>query len=214
MKLYSFLLGTLAGLLLAALALALILRFLPNFLVVDHQPTPADAIVVLAGDTDGSRLRAALQLHDDRLAPQLLLVGRSSKAWEPTVKKLAPAVTLEGRAVTYIEGSTDTLTDAQLTLGHCRATPIRKLLVVTSPYHSRRTQFIFNDIYAGSGIEPTVISSGGYEKYVSPDAHWWADRRTLENAWLEFGKILYWELTPFMEFQGEGERLKESERAK
>jgi len=39
-------------------------------------------------------------------------------------------------------------------------------------------------------------------------------RRTLETVWLEFGKILYWELTPFMEFQGEGERLKDSEIAR
>lgn len=77
-------------------------------------------------------------------------------------------------------------------------TPRRHL----SPYHSRRAQLVFNDILAGSGISATVISSGDYGCLFPPDDLWWRDRLTLKTVWLEFGKILYWELTPYLEFQG------------
>jgi hypothetical protein len=57
-----------------------------------------------------------------------------------------------------------------------------------------------------------VISSGDYGKFIPPNDRWWADRRTLETVWIEFGKILYWELTPFMEFQGEKRETRDAKR--
>ncbi len=101
----------------------------------------------------------------------------------------------------FLDGSTDTRTDAQLTLAYSLKNNLQTLLVVTSPYHSRRSQFVFNDILAGSGITATVISSGDYGRLLTPNEDWWRDRETLETVWLEFGKILFWELTPFMEFE-------------
>lgn len=256
LRLRPFLLGLLTGVLTSLLLLALTIRFLPHLLVVTSQPTSADAIVVLGGDNDGSRLRTGLKLHDDKYAPHLILVGNSNKAWVATLKKICPDCTLEGRGAILLDGSTDTRTDAQISLAYARARNLRTLLVVTSPYHTRRSQFIFNDIAEGLKDEPaeprtgsgtnrqtlekapvrdsatsgssplpvrasvfsdfkvTVISSGGYGTLLPPSGHWWADRKTLETVWLEFGKILYWELTPYLEFQGEGERLRESDRAR
>lgn len=95
------------------------------------------------------------------------------------------------------------MTRADRGLGPARAQRgVSSLLVVTSPYHSRRAQLVFNDILAGSGISATVISSGDYGCLFPPDDLWWRDRLTLKTVWLEFGKILYWELTPYLEFQG------------
>lgn len=237
-----FFAGAISGVLLTALILALAIRFLPDLLVVRNQPTPADAIVILGGDSDGSRLRMGLKLHDDQLAPRLLLVAGSSKHWEQVLRKLGPDVTLEGRGAILLDGSLDTRTDAELALQYCRENGLSRILVVTSPYHTRRSQFIFNDIaeepVTGDSLLVTstnnpatsdqsrvtshqsldfkiiVLSSNDYGNLLPPDAPWWADRKTLETVWLEFGKILYWELTPFMEFQGEGEKLKESDRTR
>lgn len=205
------------------LLLATGIRFLPQLLVVGNEPTPADAIVALSGDGDGSRLRAATRLYDQGLAPLLVHVN-GQKMTKATVQKLCPDCKLEEKQVVFLEGSTDTRTDAELSLQYCRANNLRTLLVVTSPYHSRRTRFIFNDIFddAGTGgwglgtgpLEVTVISSNDYGNLIPPAGRWWLDRKTLEFVWLEFGKSLYWELTPFMEFQGEGTRLKESELAR
>lgn len=87
-------------------------------------------------------------------------------------------------------------------LQYCRENGLKQIIVITSPYHTRRSQFIFNDFFAGSGIHPIIISSGDYTDYISPDGPWWRDRPTIEVVWLELGKILYWELTPFLEFKG------------
>lgn len=204
-RIRPFLAGTLFGLLCAALLIVLVIANLSRLVTVDHQPAAADAIVVLGGDNDGSRLRKGLQLHADQMAPRLILVAGSRKSWESVAKKLGLDCDLEGRGAIFLEGSTDTRTDAQLTLKYSRENNLPNILVVTSPYHSRRAQFVFNDIFAGSGISATVISSGDYGHLLPPTAGpWWRDRPTLETVWLELGKILYWELTPYWEFQGRG----------
>ncbi|MGK2944858.1 MAG: YdcF family protein [Desulfuromonadales bacterium] len=196
-----FILGTLAGLLLATLLIALVVVRLPQLVSVHHDSDAADAIVILGGDSDGSRLRKGLQLHDDQLAPQLILVsGGNSKGWLALAKRHCSDCNLKDREAIFLDGSTDTRTDAQLTLAYCRENNLQTLLVVTSPYHTRRAQFVFNDILAGSGITTTVISSGDYGRLLSPAEDWWRDRTTLETVWLEFGKILFWELTPFLEW--------------
>jgi uncharacterized SAM-binding protein YcdF (DUF218 family) len=209
-----FILGTLAGLLITTLLFLLTMRFLPQLLVVDNQPANADALVVLGGDKDGSRLRAALKMQDAGLATHLLLTSGNQQIWEYIAKKICGDCVLEGRGAVIIEGATDTHTDAQFTLQYCRTNNFRKILVVTSPYHTRRAQLVFDDIFDDSDITPLVVSSGDYSKLVSPSGRWWSDQGTVETIWLEFGKILFWELTPFMEFQGEGKKLKEGERAR
>lgn len=194
-----FLSGILLGAIILVAAIAVLLLFLPRFLAVAHEPTLADAVIVLGGDSDGSRLRRGVELIDAGWAPRLILVGGSKPGWLGVARHYCPDCRLAEREVAWLEGSIDTRTDAQLSLAHCRENGLRQVLVVTSPYHSRRSQFVFNDIYAGSGIKPVVLSSGGYGRLVAADGSWWRDRPTLETVWLEFGKILYWELTPFME---------------
>jgi len=202
-RIYWFLGGVFAGILGAALVAALQLLFLANFLVVDNEPQPSDAIVILGGD--GSRLRPAMHLYDQGLAPRLVLTGFKKANWLRAAQKICPECRLAERPAVFLENSTDTHTDAQLSLQYCRESGLNKILIVTSPYHTRRVQFIFNDVFADSGIEPAVISSGDYGKLIPPGDPWWRHRQTLETLWLEFGKILYWELTPFMEFKkGEG----------
>ena len=211
-RLRQFITGALTGLLLAILLLVLLIRFLPNLIVTDHAPYTADAIIILGGDTDGSRLRKGLQLHDEQTTARLILVsGGGSKAWHAIVKNHCPDCTLEGRGAVYLDGSIDTRTDAQLSLAYCWQNNLTSILVVTSPYHSRRAQFVFNDIAddlqergqapGGTSFLVTVISSGDYGALLPPEESWWRDRKTLETVWLEFGKILYWELTPYLEFE-------------
>lgn len=200
-----FLAGVLFGLLCATLLVALVIVRLPQVVSVDNLPAAADAIVVLGGDSDGSRLCKGLKLHDEQLAPRLVLVSGSRQGWATVAKRHCPEAGLEKSGAIFLDGSTDTRTDAQMTLAYCRENKLRQTLVVTSPYHSRRAQLVFNDIFAGSGIGVTVISSGGYGALQPPTAGaWWRHRATLETVWLEFGKILYWELTPYLEFQGQG----------
>jgi uncharacterized SAM-binding protein YcdF (DUF218 family) len=204
-RIFPFLSGLLIGAIGLVAAIAVLLLFLPRFLVVTNEPTPADAVIVLGGDSDGSRLRRGVELVDAGRAPRLILVGGSRQGWLGVAKQHCPDCRLAERQVAWLEDSIDTRTDAQLSLAHGRQEGLQKVLVVTSPYHSRRAQFVFNDLFAGSGIETVLLSSGGYGQLIPPDGRWWRDRTTLETVWLEFGKILYWELTPFMALHWDGE---------
>ena len=181
----------------------MLLVFLPRYVVVNYKPVQADAVIVLGGDSDGSRLRRGIELVDKGWAPRLIMVSGSKRDWAGRIEKYLPDIQVEAREPIYLEGSVDTRTDAQLSLAYCRKNNLQKVLIVTSPYHSRRSLFVFNDIFAGSGIKTRLLSSGDYGKLVSPDGPWWRHQHTLETVWLEFGKILYWELTPFMEWPKE-----------
>jgi uncharacterized SAM-binding protein YcdF (DUF218 family) len=194
--------GTLAGVLVALMACGLVIASLPRLMVVDRTPHPVDAIVVLSGSA--SRLGKGVELYEQQLAPRLILTASKNESWQPAARRLCPDCTLEKWGTIILGGSIDTRTDAQLTLEYCRENNLQTILVVTSPYHSRRSQFVFNDIFAGSGITASVVSTGDYGHLLAPDEAWWRDRTTLETVWLEFGKTLYWELTPFMDFRLKG----------
>lgn len=202
-RFFPFLTGLLLGAIALAAATAVLLLFLPRFLVVTQTPVQADAVIVLGGDSDGSRLRRGVELIDEGRAPLLILTSGNKQSWLRLATRRCPECRLEEREFVILENSVDTRTDAQLALDYGRQNGLNKVLVVTSPYHSRRAQLVFGDIFAGSGIEAVQLSSGGYGQLVPPDGPWWRDRLTVETVWLEFGKILYWELSPFLEWHWE-----------
>lgn len=111
---YCFLGGFLSGMVLAALLIILQLVFLADFLVVDNDPLPADAIVILGGDVN--RLRPGLGLFDQGIAPRLVLTGTKKETWLRAALKHCPECRLDERPVVFLEKSTDTHTDAQLSL--------------------------------------------------------------------------------------------------
>ena len=51
------------------------------------------------------------------------------------------------------------------------AHPFRKLMVVTSPYHSRRSLHVFQHVMSGSGVEVGVLPASAYS--IADPARWW-----------------------------------------
>ncbi|MCM2265958.1 MAG: YdcF family protein [Desulfuromonadales bacterium] len=198
---------------LTILAVLLLVSSAARLLVVDNRPVSSDAVVVLGGGGVG-RFQTAVKIYDDGMARKIVLVGGNEKNWLALLKQWSTLIELGGRDYIVLADSPDTRSDAQLTLNYSKEKGIGSIVVVTSPYHTRRSQLIFDDVFAGSGIDTVVVSADDYGKLIPPDGPWWHDRQTVETVWLEFGKTLYWELTPFMEFQGEGEKLREGERAR
>jgi uncharacterized SAM-binding protein YcdF (DUF218 family) len=198
-RLLLFLSGILFCLALLTGVAALGLVMLPNWLVIDQAPGRVDAIVVLGGG-GGSRLRHAVNLYDRDVAGLLVLVGEEEDDWRHIQRRNCRECDLEHRRHVILNGSRNTMTDAELVLDFLEGNPLRSLLVVTDPYHTRRAYRVFSRTMSGKDLKISVASSGFYGDLSAPDGKWFQDSRTLETGWGEFGKIVYFELAPILKW--------------
>ncbi len=63
----------------------------------------------------------------------------------------------------------------------------RTLLVVTDPFHTRRTRLIFRDAFRGTDLT-FVVRPVRNHRY-QPDT-WWRDRDSLRETWTEYLKMV------------------------
>jgi len=85
--------------------------------------------------------------------------------------------------------SPGTYGEALATLAFVRRTPIRRLLIVTSPYHTRRSLAVFREVLAPAGVEL------GVEAADSSPAHptrWWATPYDRAYVAYEWAAIVYY----------------------
>lgn len=124
-------------------------------LIVSDPVQRVDAVVVLSGG-EGDRMGLAIEMHADGFAPNLVITDTASGVNNRMV----------GEAM---EGGFDRerifVTDLQVDSTYDEALAVRdlalirnwdKLMVVTDPYHSFRTRFIFRRELQNSGIEILV----------------------------------------------------------
>ncbi len=186
------------------LALACACPFVGRYLITEDTVQPADAIVVLAG-TRGSRWLEALHLYQDGTAPAIVLSSDRLEAAE---------FVLQGRGVSLPRES-DLVRDAMIQLGvppgavevfrssvdntaqeaaATRQLAVRRhwkrLVIVTSKYHTRRARFAFNRAFRGTGIDIRVRATR-YDP-ITP-ATWWMHRFDARWVLLEVPKLIaYW----------------------
>jgi uncharacterized SAM-binding protein YcdF (DUF218 family) len=78
----------------------------------------------------------------------------------------------------------NTRDEALAALPYCRLEGVRRLLVVTSPYHTRRALATFRHVFEGSGVEIGIEASTAHSA-ARPD-RWWAtpyDRWYVRYEW-------------------------------
>jgi uncharacterized SAM-binding protein YcdF (DUF218 family) len=179
---------------------ALGLGYAADWLSAGDPPLKADAIVVLGGDF--SRPFQAADLYHRRLARKIY-VSVPARANEyrlldeagipfPRQEEVARAVLLKkgvpaGAIEFFGKDLISTAAEAQAVR---KLFPRRapRLLVVTSPYHLRRTKMIFSDALPAADIR--VIATD-YDPF--PQA-WWKDRDAARNVLLELAKISFYQL--------------------
>lgn len=165
----------------------------------------ADALFVLAG----SRLERALEavdLYQAGYAPVLLLSpGREEPAevvararglrFPREAEPLRDALTGIGippDAVVIGAGSADNTADEAAILRNvARERRWRRVIVVTSKYHTRRAGFAMRRALEGTGVQVIVHAS----RYDSADpAHWWRHRHDIRFLMDEWPKLIAYEL--------------------
>ncbi|HEY1719149.1 MAG TPA: YdcF family protein [Verrucomicrobiae bacterium] len=173
------------ALVLGVLFLALVAAafFFPKiFLCVDSGPVKADVIVLLGGGL-GERPERAAELFKERAAPRIIVSGLGDceinrrlllKAGVPD-----GAVQLEGRSRTTKE-------NAQFTIQLLREQGVRRVIIVTSWYHSRRALKTFQHF----APEMKFYSRPSYFAFARAD---WLRQKISRRIYLEFLKLPgYW----------------------
>jgi uncharacterized SAM-binding protein YcdF (DUF218 family) len=169
-----------------------LLRWMGAFLIVSDPIERADAVVVLSGG-GLERLDKATEVIADGQARYLILTDTDDVAanGRKMTDYLFSEATQRGVTVPQIDITNHTVTSTR-----DEAFAVRDLMeergwqsciVVTDPYHSRRTRFLFHQAFQGSGLTVIVtpVSGSWYRSstwFLSPDG--W--NTTLR----EWGKLL------------------------
>jgi hypothetical protein len=182
MRKYLFMLG---------IVMVVLLAFSGQFLLIDR-PQKADAIVVLAGETDRRPARG-LELLDQGYAPKMMLnVPAAAKVYQLSQPELAQKY-IDGlpqaRAVSvcpiYGLSTKDEAKDTGLCL---RIANVHRVLLVTSDYHTRRTLSVYR--HEAPGFDYSVAATQDSREF---GAQWWKHREWAKVNFEEWMKLLWWE---------------------
>lgn len=175
-------------------AVPLLQRYALSFRVND--PQKSDAICILLGDFRVRPFRAA-ELYFRGYAPQVLITDfpedmfygslESQLAQVMTLKIGLPAdklVRLRGRV-------TSTQEEARFFRAYAEKQGLKSLLVVTSSFHTRRSRWIFEKVFAGSGIKLSFAAAR--QPYID-ESNWFYSDEGLVTYFSETLKTIYYYL--------------------
>jgi uncharacterized SAM-binding protein YcdF (DUF218 family) len=190
---FIFILAVCAVLYLARVPL---LRLAGEFWVVDEPPEASDVIVVLSGDNyDAERATRAASLFKSGLAPRVLATGRALRSYATTTdlmkRDLVEHGVPENAIVPFTHKADDTRDEAAAVSEFVASHGWKKILLVTSNYHTRRSQYIY---------EHTLPSSDQLLTVAAPDSdydpnYWWKTRTGVKIFFHELGGyvVALWE---------------------
>jgi uncharacterized SAM-binding protein YcdF (DUF218 family) len=167
----------------------LILNALGNALVTNEDPQRADGVLVLAGDAYGHRVLKGAELVRSGLAPVVYVSGPGD-FYGRTEDQLAIAFATErGQPADLFVGlpnrADSTASEAAILLPVLRARGVRRLIVVTSNYHTARAARIFRRTDPQMAI--TVVAST--DANFNPQT-WWKSRQGQKHFFYEATKTV------------------------
>jgi hypothetical protein len=162
-----------------------------RFLVV-NQPRKSDVMVVIAGETDRRPARG-LELLDQGYASRLILdVPAEAKIYQWNQAELArkyieelPQAGSISICPVYGYSTRDEARDVSRCLQGIGA---RRVLLVTSDYHTRRTLSIFNRVLPADYSVAAAFDAREF------GVQWWRHREWAKVNFDEWLKLIWWEL--------------------
>ncbi len=174
-----------------------LLRFAGEFWVVDEPPETSDVIVVLSGDNyDAERATRAASLYKSGMAPKVLATGRALRSYATTTdlmkRDLVEHGVPEAAIVTFTHRADDTRDEAIAVSQFIEQHGWKKIILVTSNYHTRRAQYIY---------QHTLPASDQVTMVAAPDSdydanYWWRTRPGVKLFFHELGGYVtaLWEM--------------------
>jgi uncharacterized SAM-binding protein YcdF (DUF218 family) len=177
-----------------------------NALSVNDPIESADAIVVINGRVPYRAMKGA-DLYKQHLAPEVWLTMGNRNAAEVEMEKLNVHPTLEhiysqavleklgvpANVIRIVPGrNNNTATEMKTIAGFARQQRVKRLILVTSSYHSRRVRSLWHQLTDNN--PPAIVQYDDQEPFNG--GRWWADTADawtvsrewfgLLNAWLGF----------------------------
>ena len=153
-----------------------------KFLCVDSGPVRADVMVVLGGGSHDRPERAA-ELFKERIAPRILVSGLGDCT---IYRRSLIQAGVPAQAIQMEDRSRTTRENAILAVNLLRHQGARRVIIVTSWYHSRRALACFEHY----GPEIQFYSCPSYFADTRPD---WVRHGLSHRVYLEYPKLLgYW----------------------
>ncbi|MBN2048583.1 MAG: YdcF family protein [Anaerolineaceae bacterium] len=182
--------------LLALIVLPLMLWIIGRFLVVSDPLVISDAVVVLGGDRDLSRLERAVAHYQAGYAEWLIVTDTEENyseylSYGQYLKREAAKMGVPEARILLTEMSVSSTWE--------EARAVRKLMlryefasciVVTDPYHSRRSRISFRDDFKAHGLEARMDFTRDH--WYRP-SRWFLSGRGWQATALEYFKLFgYW----------------------
>lgn len=182
-------------LILAILAAVVLLAWRPlltragSFLIIEDPIEKSDVLIVLSGGREDERVRQAAELYRQGYAPWVLLSG-GEKVQGRSVPDLQREQALKNgipdSVLLYEKLSTSTAEQARFLRPMLEQRAVRRAIVVTSNFHTRRTRYLFGRVFRGSSVEVRVYPVHG--DVFSPE-RWWTRDWDTEEVVLEYIKL-------------------------
>ncbi|MGP0076532.1 MAG: YdcF family protein [Bryobacteraceae bacterium] len=164
-----------------------VLSYLGDFLVSPQSPQRADIIVVLGGDFWGPRVVKGADLAVQGYAPVVLfsgtMYGRRPEG-EAAISFLAGKGYRVDSFEYFLHHAPSTIDEAIVLRGELARRGVKRVLLVTSAYHSRRASIVFRLFCPGLQF----ITIGAPDDHYHPD-DWWEDASSRKLFVSEWGKI-------------------------
>jgi cellulose synthase/poly-beta-1,6-N-acetylglucosamine synthase-like glycosyltransferase len=171
--------------------LAVLARHAASFLVVD-EPHPSDAIVVLAGETKVRPVRALELLHQGLASHVFLDAETRDQIYDQQLVEIAQHYVNglgEANRVTVCPiAGFSTFAEADDAALCLRTVGARRVLVVTSEFHTRRSLLIFRH-----RLPQYEISVAGARNPAQFGEEWWTNREWAKTTFDEWLKLAWFE---------------------
>jgi uncharacterized SAM-binding protein YcdF (DUF218 family) len=180
--------GILIFLIVAAIRWQAVLTFLGGFLIDSQPPQQADLVLVLGGNFWGPRVVTGAELVRLHYAPLALLSGppyRDRPEGEFAVDFLVAKGYPRELFQVFGHHASSTIGEANALRGELVRRKVKRVLLVTSAYHSRRAEIVLTLFCPGTHF----ISIPAADEHYHAD-QWWNDQSSRQLFFSEWSKIL------------------------
>jgi uncharacterized SAM-binding protein YcdF (DUF218 family) len=163
------------------------LSFLGRYLIDSEAPQSADLILVLAGDFYGPRVLKAAELVQQGYAPLVLISGtpyQNGMEGEYAISFLAKQGYPTRLFESFGHNAHSTIDEAVALRGELARRHVKRVLLVTGAFHSRRSAIVFRLFCPGIQF----ISVPGPDPTYHPE-RWWTDNHSKALFYSEWTKI-------------------------